>query len=77
MPDILNSIMTQRSAILAASIIGLACWVAAVIDVRSQQESERPGLKPIIGDQSAAPEIHHMRGWLPHHAREAGRAQRV
>ena len=75
MSALLTAVAMRRSAVFAASLLGLACWIAAMVDVRSQQESERPGLRPMIGGQAPAPEIHHMRGWLPHRSSAAGPAQ--
>jgi hypothetical protein len=53
----LQAITTQKTAIFAASLIGLACCLAAIRDVRLQQAAEQ------TIDQAAGQATHHMRGW--------------
>jgi len=59
----LKTITAQKIAIFAAILIGLACCVAAVIDVRSQQAKERATLRPAAIGEAAGQDTHHMRGW--------------
>ncbi len=59
----LKAVITQKTAIFTASIIGLACCVAAVVDMRSQQAGEHPTLRPMAIGQAAGQDAHHMRGW--------------
>ncbi len=72
----LQTITLQRTAFLAAGLIGMGCCLAAVLDMRSQQAEERPASHPIAGNQAASSEIHRLHGLL-HKIHEPAPAQRV
>jgi hypothetical protein len=76
--SVLETITLQRSAIMLASLLGVACCVLAVLDARSQQVDDRPVQPHVINSQAARQDTHRMRGWLPHKGRDpAAPGQRV
>ncbi len=69
--------LLQRTIPVVAGIIGVACCLLALMDMRSQQVSERAPAKPAMDAIAGQQEPHRMRGWQVRRRDTNGATQRV
>ena len=58
-----DTTVMHRTIPVVAGLIGVACCLLALLDMRSQQAYERARVQPAIETMMGPQEPHHMRGW--------------